>query len=248
VRFFAGPGVTVRIVQHLPLRITAVTFTAIAVALVSWFYLSKSRTEDKAELVAADAVYEAVVRDMVTPAHGKANISRLVFDDRVLTYQTTGADKDSCKESARKLLRMESSTPPYNSLIDKIYRALTGSWWDTDSLRADTIQDFLDKSCTDGHLSTTFHTDFPRNFVDRDSFGFDMVPNQKNAPKDFRQAFPGASGIISLSRVGFDPTLHEAVVSSVFVCGMLCGESRRHIVRKTRGEWMVVQNIVVGIS
>lgn len=237
-----------RIVQHLPLRITAVTFTGIAVALLCWFYLSKSRTDDKAELAAADAVYEAVVRDMVTPTHGKANISQLVFDDRVLTYQTTGADINSCKESARKLLRMESSTPLYNSLIDKIYRVLTGGSWETGSLRADTIQDFLDKSCTDGHLSTTFHTDFPRNFVDRDSFGFNMVPNQKITPKDFRQTFPGASGIISLSRVGFDSTLHEAIVSSVFVCGMLCGEGRRHIVRKTQGKWVAVQSMVVWIS
>lgn len=237
-----------RTVQPLPLRITTVAFTAIAAAILCWFYLSKSRTDEKAELTAADAVYEAVVRDMVTPTHGKTSISQLVFDDRVLTYQMTGTDINSCKESARKLLRLQSSTPPFNSLIDKVYRALTGGWWDAGSLRADTTQDFLDKSCTDGRLSTNFHTDFPREFVDRDSIGFDMVPNQKNGLKDFRKAFPGASGIISLSRVGFDSNLHEAIVSSVFVCGMLCGQGQRHILRKTSGKWVVVQNLVVWIS
>ena len=70
----------------------------------------------------------------------------------------------------------------------------------------------------------------------------------KNTLKDFRQTFPGASGIISLSRVGFDSTLHEAIVSSEFVCGMLCGEGRRHILRETRGKWVVVQSLVVWIS
>ncbi len=225
-------------------------FTAIAVALLCWFYLPKARTDDKAELAAADVVYEAVVREMVMPTQGKADISQPVFDDRVLTYQMPGADINSCKESARKLLQLESSTPrlPYNSLIDKIYRVLTGGWWDTGSLRTDTIQDFLDKSCTDGHLSTTFHTDFPRNYVDHDSIEFDMAPNRKNGLKDFRKMFPGASGIISLSRVGFDSNLHEAIVSSVFVCGMLCGQGQRHILRKASGKWVVVQSLVVWIS
>jgi hypothetical protein len=193
-------------------------------------------------------VYEAVVHDMVTPIHGQAHISQLVFDDTVLTDLTTGEDKKSCQERVRKEALLERSTPPYNSFFDKTYRVLSGSWWDTGWLRADTIQDFVEKSCTGGRLSTTFHTDFPRTFVDRDAFDFDMVPNQKNTPKDFRQAFPGASGIISLSRVGFDSNLHEAIVSSQFVCGFLCGQVRRHILRKTRDKWVVVQTVVVGTS
>jgi len=209
---------------------------------------SRARANPQDVASAEDEVYEAVVRDMVTPIQGQAHISQLVFDDTVLTDLTTGEDKKSCQESIRKRGLLEGSTPPYNSLLDKIYRVLSGGWWDTGWLRADTIQDFVEKSCAVGRLSTTFHTDFPRTFVDRDSFSFDMAPNQKNIPKDFRQAFPGASGIISLSRVGFDSTLHEAIVSSAFVCGMLCGEGRRHILRKTRGKWVVVQSMVVWIS
>ena len=222
---------------------------AVSAAVYCTIHLrSRAPASPQAVTSAEDEVYEAVVRDMVTPVHGQAHISQLVFDDTVLTDLTTGEDRKSCQDSVRKLMRLEVSTPPYNSLLDKIYRVLTGGWWETGSLRADTIQDFVEKSCTVGRLSTTFHTDFPRTFVDRDSFGFDMVPNQKNTPKDFRQTFPGASGIISLSRVGFDSTLHEAIVSSAFVCGMLCGEGQRHILRKTRGKWVVVQSLVVFIS
>jgi|SRR5215472_11581612 len=223
------------------LAVTAVVYCTIHLR-------SRAPASAQAAAYAEDEVYEAVVRDMVTPVHGQAHISQLVFDDTVLTDLTTGEDKKACQESVRKRPLLDGSTPPYNSLLDKAYRVLTGGWWDTSTLRADTIQDFVEKSCTVGRLSTTFHTDFPRTFVDRDSFGFDMVPNQKNTPKDFRQTFPGASGIISLSRVGFDSTLHEAIVSSAFVCGMLCGEGRRHILRKTRGRWVVVQSLVVWIS
>ena len=209
---------------------------------------SRTRVDPQTAALAEDEVYEVVVRDIVRPIHGQALISQLVFDDTILTDLTTGEDRKSCQESVRNRRPLNESTPPYNSLLDKIYRVFTGGWWDTDSLRADTIQDFVEKSCTIGRLSTTFHTDLPRTFVDPDSFGFDLVPNQKNTPKDFRQTFPGADGIISLSRVGFDSTQHEAIVSSAFVCGMLCGEGRRHILRKTRGKWVLVQSLVVWIS
>lgn len=207
---------------------------------------SRAPASPQAVASAEDEVYEAVVRDMVTPIPGQAHISQLVFDDTVLTDLTTEADMNSCKERTRKLLLLEGSTPPFNSLADKIYRAFTRR--DDGLLRADTIQDFLEKSCTVGRLSTAFHTDFPRTFLDRDSVAFNIVPSQKNASKDFRQTFPGASGIISLSRVGFDSSLHEAIVSSVFNCGSLCGENRRYILRKMRGRWAVVQSLVVGIS
>jgi hypothetical protein len=185
---------------------------------------------------------------MLTPVHGQTQISQLVFDDTVLSDLSTGEDRKSCQESVRKRRLLEVGIPPYNSLLDRVYRVLTGGWRDTGTIRPDTIQDFVEKSCTVGRLSTTFHTDLPRTFVDRDSIGFDVIPNQKNTPKDFRQTFPGASGIISLSRVGFDSALHEAIVSSAFVCGMLYGEGRRYIVRKTQGKWVVVQTSVLWVS
>jgi hypothetical protein len=241
-----GPEVSAAMIRHRP-WIASVTCTAIAITLLCWFYLSKSRPDEKAVSAAEDEVYEAVVRDMVTPTHEQANISQLVFDDTVLTDLRTGADIKACKESVRKRLRLEGNTPPFNSRADKIYRVLTRHW-DDGSLRADTIQDFLEKSCTEGPLSRTFHTDFPRVFINRDSVFFDIVPNHKNGLKDFRQTFPGASGIISLSHAGFDSTLHEAIVSTSFVCGGLCGTGQRYILRKKWGRWEVAGKWIVWVS
>jgi hypothetical protein len=238
-------------VRRLRIRGWLLIAGCLAITAVVYFTIhlrSRAPANPQAVASAEDEVYEAVVRDMVTPIQGQAHISELVFDDTVLTDLTTGEDKKSCQESVRKRRLLEGSTPPYNSLLDKIYRVLAGGWWDTGSLRAETIQDFSEKSCTVGHLSTTFHTDFPRVFINPDSVFIDIVPAHKNGLTDFRQTFPGASGIISLSRVGFDSNLHEAIVSSAFVCGMLCGEGRRHILRKTRGKWVVVQSLVVWIS
>lgn len=209
----------------------------------------RSRAPASAQAVtsAEDEVYEAVVRDMVTPAHGQAHIGQLVFDDTVLTDLTKGADIKSCQQSVRKRLRLDgNNTPPFNSPADKVYRIFRGG--DDGSLRSDTIQEFSEKSCTAGRLSTTFHTDFPRVFINPDSVFIDIVPTNKNGVTDFRQTFPGASGIISFSHVGFDATLREAIVSVSFVCGGLCGSGHRYVLKKKRGRWEVVSKLMVWVS
>jgi hypothetical protein len=220
---------------------------AIAIALLSWFHLSESRPAETAVTAAEDEVYEAVVRDMVTPTHGQANINQLVFNETVLTDLTTGADIKVCKESVRKQARLQDDTPPHNSLADRIYRVFTRGWQDG-SPRTDTIQDFIQKSCTEGPLSRAFHAGFARVFINPNLISFDTAPINRNGRKDFKQTFPGASGIISLSRVGFDPSLREAIISTSFVCGFLCGTGRLYTLRKKWGRWEVISNPIVWVS
>ena len=234
--------------MHHRAWIATAACAAIAITLLYWSYLSKRFPNEKRVSAAEDEVYEAVVRDMVTPIHDEqVQISQLVFDDTVLTSLRPGADIKSCKESARKNLRLENTTLPYNSLADKVYRALTLSTYD-DSLRADTIEDFLEKSCTVGRLPQTFHTDLPRTFIAEESVHFSDWPIEKNGSKSFQQLFPGASGMISFSHVGFDSTLHEAIVSTAFVCGGLCGSGSRYVLRKKWGRWEVVNKWMVWVS
>ena len=223
------------------LAVTAVVYCTIHLR-------SRAPASPQAVTSAENEIYEAVVRDMVTPVHGQAHISQLVFDDTVLTDFATGEDKKSCQERVRKRRLLDNSTPPYISLLDKTYRVLSGGWWDTSSLQADTIQDFVEKSCTVGRLSTSFHTDFPRVFIDPNSVFIDMFPIHENGQKDFEKVYPGASGIISLSHVGFDPTLDEAIVSASFVCGGLCGTGWRYTLRKKRGRWAVAGKSIIWVS
>jgi len=228
--------------------IATLACVAIGLALVYCFHFSKLYPDEKRVLAAEDEVYEAVVRDMVAPTgHGHAPVSELVFDDTVSNYLTPGTDIKSCEERACRYLRLENSKLPYDSFADKIYRALTRSGYDG-SLRADTIQDFLHKSCTVGRLSQTFHTDLPRTFIAVESVSFNDVPIEKNGPPPFKQQYPGAGGIISFSHVVFDPTLHEAIVSVSFVCGGLCGSGNRYVLRKKSGRWEVVNKWMVWVS
>jgi len=233
------------------LRIRGWLLTAGCLVVTAVVYCTihlRSRTPANPQAIASaeDEVYEAVVRDMVRPTDGQASISQLVFNDTVLTDLTTGADTKSCQDSVRKRLRLEgNNTPPFNSLADKVYRILHGG--DDGSLRADTIQGFLEKSCTVGRLSQSFHTDLPKTFTAVGSVHFsDLIVN--DGSKSFEQLFPGASGIISFSHVGFDSTLREAIVSVSFVCGGLCGSGHRYVLKKKRGRWEVVSNLMIWVS
>jgi hypothetical protein len=203
---------------------------------------SSSRSNEQQAAAAENEVYEAVVHDMTKSVKGH----QLVFDDTLLTELEPGADSKSCEESARKNLRLEKNTPPYNSFADKLYRSINHGY--DYSLRADTIQDFLRKSCmTTGPLSQTFNTDLPKTFIPVGHVHFnDLIAN--DGSKSFEQLFPGAGGIISFSRVGFDSTLHEAIVSTSFVCGMLCGAGQRYVLRKVSGRWQIVSGWTVWIS
>jgi hypothetical protein len=227
--------------------IASLACVAIAVVLLCWFHMSESRRDERAATAAEDEVYEAVVRDMVRPADGKSEIRQLVFDEAVLSDLSTGADIKSCEESVRKRTRLEDNAPPYDSVAHKIYGVLTGGSYRS-LPRADTIQDFVQKSCSAGPLSRTFHTDFPHAFINPNTVFFDIVPFDRTGQKDFQQTFPGASGIISLSHVGFDASLQEAIISTSFICSSLCGTGRLYILRKKQGRWEVISSPVVWVS
>ena len=217
-----------------------VAAAAAALSITAASCNSSDRSNKKLLAAAENEVYETLVHDMVTSSERP---SQLVFDDTVLTELAPEGDMKSCEESARKKLRLENNTPPYNSLADKLYRFVNRSH-DPYSLKADTIQDFLTKSCTAGRLSQTFHSDLPKTFIaagTNELFGND-------GSKSFERRFRGGTGVISLSRVGFDMTLHEAIVSTSFDCGMLCGSGHLYVLRKIRGHWEVVSKRLVWVS
>ena len=154
---------------------------------------------------------------------------------------------EACKKDVRSRQRWVVDTPPYDKFIDKIYRFLTGGSADS-AVRTETVEDFLLKSCSTGHLSRTFHTDLPRSFVASENVLFEGWPIKKNGPPAFEKLFPGAGGIISFSRVGFDSGLDEAIVSASYVCGGLCGEGWSYILKKRQGKWEVASKRMVWVS
>lgn len=223
---------------------------ALLVLLAVAFYWRRApipRPSESEVSATQDEVYEAVVRDMITPRDGRVRVTQLVFGEMVLTPLGYDNESSPCEERARKQMWLQNGKLPYDSIADKAYRLFTRDSYD-DALQPDTIRNFVTNFCTPGQLSHTFHTDLPRTFIgdERIDFGDGLVPLQKGQPRAKR--FPGASGIISFSRVGFDSRLDEAIVATSFVCGGLCGSGDRYVLRKRQGRWEVVNKWGVWVS
>jgi hypothetical protein len=244
-----SPWIGVRMIGIHSRRWILLVSAVAATAILCSCRLLDLRSDRKKVSPTEDEVYEAIVRDMMAQSHHDSiATSQLVFDNTVLSDLEAKESMASCKERVRKEQSLERSTPQFNSLPDKIYRILTLSSWNDRSLRADTIEDFLEKSCTTGSVSTTFHTDLPRTFIIGANVHFEGWPIMKDETASFEQVFPGAAGIISFSHVGFDSALHEAVVSVSFVCGGLCGTGWRYILEKKRGRWEVTSKLMRWMS
>jgi len=235
--------------NHLRLWIGIAACVAAGIALPWWFYAPRPRDNLNETTVRAaeDEVYATVERDMTTPANREVGVALLVFSDELLSDRKAAADTEACKEDVRNRVRWDVDALPYDSLFDKVYRFLTRSrvhGW----VRTETVEDFLLKSCSTGHLSRTFHTDLPRSFIASENVLFEGWPIKKNGPPSFEKLFPGAGGVISFSRVGFDTELDEAMVSASFVCGGLCGEGWHYFLKKRRGRWEVASKRMAWVS
>src|SRR5262245_5121250 len=108
----------IRLVLRMRNRLWIAVAAGLAAAIsISWCIgLPQAHLDEKAALAAEDEVYETVVRDMVTEAHGEAQPSQLVFDESVLTYFWNGNDTNSCQNTVRKLPLFENVKLPYNTL------------------------------------------------------------------------------------------------------------------------------------
>jgi hypothetical protein len=208
----------------------------------------KHNLDEKAVAVAQDEVYAAVVRDMIAPGGGPGHVTQLVFGDELLSESRAGIDRKACKEEVRKQEHWKFDDPPlYDTLLDRTYRFLTRGWI-SGSAGTETVEDFLEKTCTAGHLSRTFQTDLPRSFITSENIHFKGLSIEEEGPLSFEKLFPGASGVISFSRVGFDSGLDEAMVSVSFYCGGLCGTGWRYILKERRGKWEVADKPIIWMS
>jgi hypothetical protein len=230
--------------------IAAAVCVAIAIVVVWWFYAPrpKHNLDERVVAVAQDEVYAAVVRDITSPGDGPGHVTQLVYSDELLSESRVGIDTEACKKEVRKREHWKFDNPPmYDTLIDKMYRFLTLGWVKGSRVN-ETVEDFLEKICRMGHLSRTFKTDLPPSFVTPENIRFKGFSIEENGPLSFEKLFPGATGVISFSRVGFDSDLDEAMVSVRFYCGGLCGTGWRYILKKRRGKWEVADKPIIWMS
>jgi hypothetical protein len=74
---------------------------------------------------------------------------------------------------------------------------------------------------------------------------FDQILGRKGARwTDFEAKYPGASGFILFSRVGFNADGDQAVADMGYRCGDLCGAGGLYLLVKEDGNWKVQETLM----
>jgi hypothetical protein len=75
---------------------------------------------------------------------------------------------------------------------------------------------------------------------------FDQILGRKGARwTDFEARYPGASGFILFSRVGFNADGDQALANMGYRCGDLCGAGGLYLLVKEDGNWKVQETLMV---
>jgi len=69
-----------------------------------------------------------------------------------------------------------------------------------------------------------------------------------DAWKTFYSKYPASGGYIRLSRIGFNKTKDQAMVSTAWMCNTLCGEGNYVVLTKQDGSWKVLKKVVTWVS
>ena len=113
----------------------------------------------------------------------------------------------------------------------------------------ETLEDFLQRNKTNRWLERRLNLKTDYVIVDHEEIkkllhDFDA----HNDWKDFNQKYPGAGGFISLSRVGLNSRLDEALVFASWTCGPLCGKGEFILLSRTDNGWTVVNRALYVVS
>jgi hypothetical protein len=108
------------------------------------------------------------------------------------------------------------------------------------SLSRETFEDYL--ACAKEAKSLTRSFNLKTNYVLVDYGEIERLINLTNPAKafdDFYLKYPESGGFITLSRVGFNRNHDQALVSTGWLCGALCGMGAYVLLTKKSGAWSV---------
>ncbi|MDQ3745433.1 MAG: hypothetical protein M3444_13715, partial [Acidobacteriota bacterium] len=115
-------------------------------------------------------------------------------------------------------------------------------------VRADTLSDYISKSGREERLTDLHGLGMELALVDPYELEKLFATNGVGGWNLFYQKYPGSSGIISFSRVGFSREHDQAFVNASRWCGGLCGDGWDVILRKTERGWIIEEKRMVWVS
>jgi hypothetical protein len=173
------------------------------------------------------AVYSAVIKDMYLGQESKL----LVIEQDTYCSQTPDSEKVDKKVGD---MRRQMEEYAFGKLP---------------ALKAPTINDFHAHEQECRSLEEQF--DIPIKYQLITSEDFDSLFHEgeiEGGWNRFYKKYPGSSGVISFSNVGFNSEMDQALVSASRGCGGLCGAGHFVLLTKERGVWKVESKVMTWVS
>lgn len=108
------------------------------------------------------------------------------------------------------------------------------------------VKDYTAKNNKPVRLKDSFKLNIKHVLVDKQEIV--KIFKGPGSWEDFYKRYPDSSGLIVLSRVGFNPAMNQAMIYIEHSCGGLCGTGHYVLLEKTSDNWRVVQQIMVWVS
>jgi hypothetical protein len=150
------------------------------------------------------------------------------------------------KETKRLVIRKQTTTVAENfssrfgeNLIEPL-----------PTLSKETIDDFGSRNQKPVTLTDRFNLKLKINFVGEEinKLFENNAVGGKDGWKIFNKKYPNANGIISISRVGFNKSKTQALISVSHSCGSLCGEGSYKLLKKKNNNWEIEKSFTTWVS
>ena len=138
---------------------------------------------------------------------------------------------------ARSLVVLGNTVRGANHYVDEDYR---GALQELGALAAGLREDF-DRKRAETVPVRQLSARIPVTLVSRPALDSIGGANPREYWDAFRSRFPGAFGLIALSRVGFSSDGSHAMVLADYGCGGRCGGTRYYLLERAAGSWRIVR-------
>ena len=115
-------------------------------------------------------------------------------------------------------------------------------------LSKEAFNNYLVRNKESHPLSKRFKLRVRYEFVGKEERGKVLEKDISKMWDDFYKEYPGSSGLISLSSVGFNPEMTQAFLYVSHSCGILCASGHCVLLAKENGIWKILKKDMLWIS
>jgi hypothetical protein len=219
--------ISVRVIAALLAFVVGVTATA----LWSFYVRFQSRQLD-------DTLSDSIISPVnIEVSEESAVYSRVLSDERYV---------NDCV----KAVNIVDQTSGYPSAADDERFSLIDGYIKEriPELSQATLSNYLSQNRESRHLENHFNLKVKTVLINQKEVESIFKEHSMDGLGIIFERYPGSRGLITLSAVGFNPDMTQALVHVALSCGALCGEGNLFLLRKDNGVWKIQKKIATWVS